>query len=98
MTIKQKWESHKTVEAFKIDSIVQYGLAMLGTGTALQGTDGQSETVDAAWITKHLPEGALHPAALVGGYFVRYKDGYTSWSPASAFEEGYTELKHDNAS
>lgn len=24
------------------------------------------------------------------GYYVRYKDGYESWSPAKAFEEGYT--------
>jgi len=29
----------------------------------------------------------------VGGYFVRYEDGYVSWSPALAFEEGYAELK-----
>ena len=25
-----------------------------------------------------------------GGYYVRYPDGYESWSPAEAFEEGYT--------
>lgn len=24
------------------------------------------------------------------GYVVRYSDGYTSWSPAKAFEDGYT--------
>lgn len=24
------------------------------------------------------------------GYFVRYPDGYESWSPTKAFEEGYT--------
>lgn len=24
------------------------------------------------------------------GYFVVYKDGYESWSPTKAFEEGYT--------
>lgn len=24
------------------------------------------------------------------GYFVQYEDGYTSWSPTKAFEEGYT--------
>jgi hypothetical protein len=27
-----------------------------------------------------------------GGYFVVYKDGYESFSPADAFEEGYTRL------
>lgn len=26
----------------------------------------------------------------VGGYYVVYKDGYKSYSPARAFEEGYT--------
>jgi hypothetical protein len=30
------------------------------------------------------------PASLVGGYYVVYDDGYESWSPAKAFEEGYT--------
>ena len=29
---------------------------------------------------------------LVGGYLVSYKDGYFSWSPKEAFEEGYTEV------
>jgi len=27
-----------------------------------------------------------------GGYFVVYKDGYKSFSPAKAFEEGYTRI------
>lgn len=26
---------------------------------------------------------------IAAGYHVRYKDGYTSWSPAAAFEEAY---------
>lgn len=26
------------------------------------------------------------------GYYVRYDDGYESWSPTKAFEEGYTRL------
>lgn len=26
----------------------------------------------------------------IGGYYVRYDDGYQSWSPAAAFEDGYT--------
>lgn len=26
----------------------------------------------------------------VGGYYVVYEDGYESWSPAEAFEKGYT--------
>lgn len=33
------------------------------------------------YIYKHSPE--------VGGYYVVYKDGYKSFSPAKAFEDGY---------
>lgn len=29
----------------------------------------------------------------IGDYLVRYDDGYLSWSPKKAFEEGYTEVK-----
>ena len=28
----------------------------------------------------------------VGGYYVVHKDGYKSFSPANAFEEGYTRI------
>lgn len=28
-----------------------------------------------------------------GGYYVVYADGYKSYSPAKAFEEGYTKIK-----
>jgi hypothetical protein len=28
----------------------------------------------------------------VGGYYIRYEDGFESWSPMKAFEEGYTRL------
>jgi hypothetical protein len=34
------------------------------------------------YLRKHKPQ--------VGGYYVVYADGYKSWSPAQAFEEGYT--------
>lgn len=36
------------------------------------------------WYLKHKPE--------VGGYIVIYADGYVSYSPAKAFEEGYSKL------
>lgn len=38
--------------------------------------------VDFEYVQKHKPE--------VGGYFVVYKDGYKSYSPAQAFEEDYS--------
>jgi hypothetical protein len=31
-------------------------------------------------------------APIIGGYYVRYLDGYESWSPADAFEDGYTRV------
>lgn len=40
--------------------------------------------VDQEYMSRHKPS--------VGGYFVVYKDGYKSYSPAQAFEEGYTRL------
>ena len=36
---------------------------------------------DEAYLDKHEPQ--------AGGYYVRYADGYESWSPAEAFENGY---------
>jgi hypothetical protein len=37
---------------------------------------------DADYYRKHRPQ--------PGGYYVVYKDGYKSFSPAEAFEDGYT--------
>lgn len=34
------------------------------------------------WMAKHQPQ--------AGGYYVVYSDGYTSYSPKQAFEEGYS--------
>jgi hypothetical protein len=31
------------------------------------------------------------------GYYVRYGDGYESWSPSNAFEEGYTLIEPEAA-
>jgi hypothetical protein len=78
-----KYRSHKTVWAMKI------------TGVEPQSEDGT------AGLLCETPEGfksrivvtqeyqQKHSPA-VGGYYVRYADGYESFSPAAAFEEGYT--------
>ena len=75
-----RYKSHKEVEAFKIVNIVPL--------PSLKRTDligiGIGVTVDQAYIDKHKPA--------VGGYYVRYADGYESWSPAAAFEAGYTKI------
>ena len=36
------------------------------------------------FVSKHEPK--------AGGYYVTYKDGYKSFSPAQAFEEGYARI------
>lgn len=38
--------------------------------------------VDYEYMQKHDPQ--------PGGYYVQYKDGYKSFSPAKPFEDGYT--------
>lgn len=74
----QKWKCHKIVEAFKIESTcthpIEGSVEVKGAGFVFHATS--------VWANKHNP--------LVGGYYVRYEDGYESYSPAEAFESGYT--------
>jgi hypothetical protein len=36
--------------------------------------------------------GAVQLVVREPGYYVMYEDGYISWSPSKAFEQGYTEI------
>lgn len=83
---------HKKVWALKIADI---DLDSDRAGAENRETDGSAMItpaedgyapfkVDAKFIIKHSPE--------VGGYYVAYKDGYKSYSPAQAFKEGYKEV------
>lgn len=77
-----KYRSHKKVWAVKIADIVNDSD---GGATITPLEEGYTPfKVDAAYIKKHEPE--------VGGYYVVYEDGYKSWSPAKAFEAGYTRI------
>jgi len=84
-----RYQCHKKVWALKIAAIERDGV----------GEDRESDgsamitpleagyapfRVDHDYMRKHKPE--------IGGYYVVYDDGYKSWSPAKAFEEGYTRL------
>lgn len=70
---------HKRVRAAKI--IANVGLVeQAGNLIVLEGPN-QGWPVSFEWLQKHKPE--------VGGYLVFYADGYVSYSPAKAFEEGY---------
>lgn len=74
-----RYKSHKEVWALKIEAI-QY---QEGEGAMITPADAGYAPfpVDAAYVNKHDPQ--------VGGYYVVYKDGYKSFSPADAFEDGY---------
>jgi hypothetical protein len=98
-----RWRCHKIVEAVKIaavnprhpgpdDDLVNdkeltewyrlHGGAVLELADT--GEPPLHMLVSYAYYVKHKPE--------AGGYFVRYEDGYESFSPAKAFEDGYTRI------
>lgn len=84
-----KYKCIKDVWALKIKSIV------FDSDLASQEnreTDGSATFTpeDDRYATIKLPAEFVHKHKPVeGGYYVVYKDGYKSFSPASAFEEGY---------
>jgi hypothetical protein len=80
-----KYKSHKVVEGFKIDRMKQN---LVNGSVKLIGVSDEVE-VNASYANKHNPQ--------VGGYYVRYQDGYESFSPAEAFETGYTKVGNANA-
>lgn len=73
---------HKVVRAAKITALRPNGNPDM-PDLAL-GEIGGIVTLLPDWFEKHKP--------VVGGYYVVYEDGYASFSPAKAFEEGYTRL------
>lgn len=72
-----KYVSHKQVWALRIKAI---------DGNAITPDDeGYAPfNVDDAYLAKHTPH--------VGGYYVVYADGYKSFSPCAAFEQGYNRI------
>lgn len=81
-----RYRSHKIVEALEILSIDP----LEGGGARISPVDLNFApfTVSAEYVAKHNPQ--------PGGYWVRYADGYESWSPAEAFESGYTLISVDD--
>lgn len=82
---------NKVVKAFKILKIVSVDNRKEGEEHAflLQSEWHLPARVDQAFMDKNKPTS--------GGYFVIYEDGYQSFSPAKAFEEGYTLLEKSTA-
>jgi hypothetical protein len=83
-----KYRSHKTVWALKIKSVVDptnQGDETDGSRVLTFEDPGYAPMrVAHAYVRKHDPK--------AGGYYVVYEDGYASWSPAEAFESGYTRI------
>lgn len=83
-----KYQCHKKVWALKIKEIRQSGPEELYDGGSWEivPEDGDYApiTVPHAFYDKHRPQ--------AGGYYVVYEDGYKSYSPAEAFESGYTRI------
>ncbi len=76
-----KYKCHKEVWALKIAEITE------GTdGAVLTVADEGfgSVCVDGDYLKRHKPK--------VGGYYVVYVGGYKSFSPAKAFQAGYTRI------
>lgn len=77
-----KYQSYKIVHALKIKEIVTDNAG--NVSFIPQEQMYAPIELDKDYVEKHKPT--------VGGYYVVYKDGYKSFSPAEAFEEGYTRL------
>lgn len=79
-----QYRSHKVVQAAKIQQVVQL-------------PDSRHKII---FEDESIPD-LIPPVYWLGrygdesdpGYYVRYEDGYESWSPSKAFEEGYTRIK-----
>lgn len=75
-----RYTCHKQVWALRIASISPTGD---GGAQFLPADDGYAPVyLTPQFMEKHKPE--------AGGYYVVYADGYKSFSPAAAFEDGYT--------
>lgn len=85
-----RYQCHKIVQALKIKSI-RSGFADGVDYLITPEDDGYPPFgVSLSYVLKNAPQSTVEK--MFGGYYVRYDDGYESWSPAKAFEEGYTRI------
>jgi hypothetical protein len=81
-----QWRSHKIVRAGKV---MAQQVEDTGEGIAILTV----EDVNGAPCKVEVPDNFFaRGAPSPGDYVVIYDDGYKSWSPAKAFEEGYTRI------
>lgn len=86
-----RWKSHKEVLADKVIGTTS------NNDPSLVITDDSGQRWRLASgalyaVTNALLGRVLKGESPVGGYVVRYADGFESWSPGKAFEEGYTRV------
>jgi len=83
-----KYQCHKQVWALKIAAIEFYSGGACKIAPADEG------------YPPIVPLGEYHTKFKGGeadlGYYVQYEDGYCSWSPTKAFEEGYTRIPSES--
>jgi hypothetical protein len=85
-----RYRGHKEVWALKIERIEYDNTKAKAEGRETDGSallvfvdQGYAPIrVEVSYLKKHDPH--------FGGYYVVYKDGYRSFSPAEAFEDDYT--------
>lgn len=77
------YQCHKKVYAVKIRAF-ELDLTKDEVLAIPQDPEIESIDIDMDLLKKHKPG--------PGWYFVAYEDGYESFSPAEAFEAGYTEI------
>lgn len=78
-----RWQCHKIVEGDRIVEVI-----MEGEQWRWRLACGITVDVSPALYARVPPE--VYSAN--SGYYVVYDDGYESWSPAGAFEAGYSRL------
>ena len=81
-----RYRSHKIVSALKIDAVEFYA-----DGSAKIASEGYLAFKTRPSFRERFKGGSGPDGEPVDlGYFVEYPDGYQSWSPSQAFDEGYT--------
>ena len=88
-----RYKCYKEVWALQIDTIqydsemaIEEGRESDGSATITPVEEGYGPfRVNYTYVQKHDPQ--------PGGYYVVYKGGYKSFSPAKAFEGGYTKIQ-----
>lgn len=81
-----RYKCHKEVHAIRIAAIEPRPENRCFILTAAAPFEGHTFSVGEDW-RRRCPNNL---DLAVGGYYIVYKDGYESWSPAEAFEDGYT--------